>query len=168
MIVCGFLAIGVCWMLYLVLLSPLQPLLGKSIAMSQNNDQHIHAKPDLSWEGLAWPWGSSVAVLGSGSTSIQLSIFCFTAVTGLPSWQIYLSACQSRRHKRWGFNLWVRKLPWSRKWQPIQYYCLENSMDRGLWWATVYGVSKSWTGLSERMCNTLWLLLAADTCLKGK
>ena len=82
MIVCGFLAIGVCWMLYLVLLSPLQPLPGKSIAMSQNNDQHIHAKPDLFLEGLAWPWGSSVAVLGSGSTSIQLSIFCFTAVTG--------------------------------------------------------------------------------------
>ena len=54
---------------------------GKSIAMSQNNDWHINAKPDLSWEGLAWPWGSSVAVLGSGSTSIQLSIFCFTAVT---------------------------------------------------------------------------------------
>ena len=25
---------------------------------------------------------------------------------------------------------------------PLQYYCLENSMDRGAWQATVYGVSK--------------------------
>ena len=28
---------------------------------------------------------------------------------------------------------------------PLQYSCLENSMDRGTWWATVHGVSKSWT-----------------------
>ena len=26
---------------------------------------------------------------------------------------------------------------------PIQYSCLENSMDRGAWWATVHGVTKS-------------------------
>ena len=24
---------------------------------------------------------------------------------------------------------------------PLQYSCLENSMDRGAWWATVHGVS---------------------------
>ena len=28
------------------------------------------------------------------------------------------SACQGRRHKRCGFDPWVRKIPWSRKWQP--------------------------------------------------
>ena len=28
---------------------------------------------------------------------------------------------------------------------PLQYPCLENPMDRGDWWATVYGVAKSWT-----------------------
>ena len=27
----------------------------------------------------------------------------------------------------------------------LQYSCLENSMDRGTWWAIVRGVSKSWT-----------------------
>ena len=27
----------------------------------------------------------------------------------------------------------------------LQYPCLENSMDRGAWWATVHGVTKSWT-----------------------
>ena len=26
---------------------------------------------------------------------------------------------------------------------PLQYSCLENSMDRGAWWATVHGVAKS-------------------------
>ena len=26
---------------------------------------------------------------------------------------------------------------------PLQYSCLENSMDRGAWWATVYGATES-------------------------
>ena len=28
---------------------------------------------------------------------------------------------------------------------PLQYSCLENSMDRDAWWATVHRVTKSWT-----------------------
>ena len=28
---------------------------------------------------------------------------------------------------------------------PFRYSSLENSMDRGAWWATVHGVTKSWT-----------------------
>ena len=32
---------------------------------------------------------------------------------------------------------------------PLQYSCLENSMDRGAWQATVHGVTKSWTRLSD-------------------
>ena len=32
---------------------------------------------------------------------------------------------------------------------PLQYSCLENSMDRGAWQAIVHGVAKSWTRLSD-------------------
>ena len=32
---------------------------------------------------------------------------------------------------------------------PLQYACLENPMDRGAWQATVHGVAKSWTRLSN-------------------
>ena len=28
---------------------------------------------------------------------------------------------------------------------PLQCSCLENPIDRGAWWATVHGVTKSWT-----------------------
>ena len=31
----------------------------------------------------------------------------------------------------------------------LQYSCLENSMDRGAWWATVHGVTKGRTRLSN-------------------
>ena len=32
---------------------------------------------------------------------------------------------------------------------PLQYSCLENPMDGGAWWATVYGVAKSRTRLND-------------------
>ena len=32
---------------------------------------------------------------------------------------------------------------------PLQDYCLENSMDRGAWWATVHEIAKSQTRLKR-------------------
>ena len=32
---------------------------------------------------------------------------------------------------------------------PLQCICLENSMDRGAWQATVHGVAKGWTQPSD-------------------
>ena len=56
--------------------------------------------------------------------------------------------CQCRRHKRHRFSPWIGKIPWSRKWQPTPVLsCLQNPMDRGAWWATVRGITKSWTQL---------------------
>ena len=37
---------------------------------------------------------------------------------------------------------------------PLQYFFLENFMDRGAWWATVHGVAKSWTRLSDIHTHT--------------
>ena len=45
---------------------------------------------------------------------------------------------------------------------PLQYSCLENRVDRGAWWATVHGVAKSWTRLSDwAKINilTIWIFL---------
>ena len=32
---------------------------------------------------------------------------------------------------------------------PLQYCCLKNPVDRGAWWATIHGVTKSQTPLSD-------------------
>ena len=50
--------------------------------------------------------------------------------------------------KRWEFDPWVRKIPWRRACQPtpVFYSCL-NPMDRGVWQATVHGITKSQTWL---------------------
>ena len=42
-----------------------------------------------------------------------------------------------------------RRSPGEGNGNPFQYSCLENSMDRGAWWAIVHGVEKSWTQLSD-------------------
>ena len=63
-----------------------------------------------------------------------------------------------RRH---GFYPWVRKIPWKRKQNPLQYSCLENPMDRGAWWATARGVTKE-------LETTEWLnnnIMTATFCL---
>ena len=36
---------------------------------------------------------------------------------------------------------------------PLQYSCLENPMNGGAWWATVHGVTKSRTQLSDFTFN---------------
>ena len=39
--------------------------------------------------------------------------------------------------------------PGERNGNPLQYYCLENTMNGGAWWATVHSVAKSRTRLSD-------------------
>ena len=41
------------------------------------------------------------------------------------------------------------KYPRERQGNPAQYSCLQNSMDRETWQATVHGVTKSWTQLKQ-------------------
>ena len=50
---------------------------------------------------------------------------------------------------------------------PLQYSCLENSLDREAWWATVHGIAKNPTRLSMshqsiRMLPSTWYIL--NTC----
>ena len=51
-------------------------------------------------------------------------------------------------------EMWVQSLGWEHSLEEemanaFQYSCLGNSMDRGAWQATVHGVAKSWTWLSD-------------------
>ena len=48
------------------------------------------------------------------------------------------------------WETWVLSLGWEdspgeRNGYTLQYSCLENLTDRGAWWATLHGVTKSWT-----------------------
>ena len=43
------------------------------------------------------------------------------------------------------FDPWVGRYPGEGNSNPLQYSCLENSMDKGAWWATVHGVTNTQT-----------------------
>ena len=43
-----------------------------------------------------------------------------------------------------------RRFPGVGSGNPLQYSCLENSMDRGAYWAIVHGAAKSPAQLSDR------------------
>ena len=50
------------------------------------------------------------------------------------------------------FNPWFGKIPWRKKKKngnPLQYFCLENPLDRGAWWSIVYRVTQSQTRLKQ-------------------
>ena len=44
--------------------------------------------------------------------------------------------------RRCGFDPWVRKIPGEGNSNSLQYSCLGNSIDRGVWWATSHGVAR--------------------------
>ena len=66
---------------------------------------------------------------------------------GIPWWLSgEESACQCKRCDSIPV---LRRSPGEGNSNPLQYSGLRNPMDRGAWWATVYGVAKSQTQLSE-------------------
>ena len=52
------------------------------------------------------------------------------------------STCECRRCKTCGLDSWVRRSPEGGNGNLLQYSCLQNSIDRGAWQATVHGVAK--------------------------
>ena len=56
--------------------------------------------------------------------------------------------------KRHGFDPWVRKILEGGYGNLLQYSCLENPMDRGIWRATVHKVANSRTRLKRLSTHT--------------
>ena len=62
----------------------------------------------------------------------------WTELTGIfPRWPRWQRSCLQCRRST--FYPWVRKIPWIKNGNPLQYSSLKNSMDRGPWQSTVHG-----------------------------
>ena len=62
-----------------------------------------------------------------------------------------------------------RRIPGEGKSYPLQYSCLENSMDSGAWWATVHGAPKSQTyWVTNNLYFHLTTYLGLPRWLSGK
>ena len=108
-----------------------------------SSDSHLQT-------GHGWPDQSHLACVRCSYTSVPGSVCvhffeanswnCGSLCYGFPGGASGKEpACQCRRLQRHRFSPWVRKIPWRRDGNPLQYSCLGNSMDRG----EVHGVTKS-------------------------
>ena len=59
--------------------------------------------------------------------------------------------------KRCRFDPCIRKIPGGRNSNLVQYFCLQNSMDRGAWWAAVHKVAKNWHDYAPKYTHTTHL-----------
>ena len=93
-------------------------------------------------------WG--IILLGI-NLSVAVKKIISRELWGFPRWcSGKESTCQCKRHKRPGFNLWVRKIPWRREWQPTLVFLLgESCGQRSLVGYTVHEVSKGEIWLSD-------------------
>ena len=72
-----------------------------------------------------------------------MNITCINNMEGFPGGsEVKASACNMGDP---GLIPGLGRSPGERNGNPLQYSCLENPMDGGAWWATVHGVTKSWT-----------------------
>ena len=76
----------------------------------------------------------------------KLSLGACMYCMGLPGGSVVKANCKYRKH---GFDTRVAKIAWRRKWQPTLVFLPGKSIYRKAWWATLKGVAKSWTRLSD-------------------
>ena len=73
---------------------------------------------------------TTIDMLGECSSGIrQLVLFLLILLTSLVAQMI---KCLPTMRET-GFNIWVRKISWRRKCNPLQYSCPENPLDGGAW-----------------------------------
>ena len=78
-----------------------------------------------------------------------------TVALGLPRWRRAKEfACHCRRHR---FPV-LGRCPAVESGNPLQYSCLENSMNRGIWWTTAHRVAKSQTRLSTHALSSCFTM----------
>ena len=77
---------------------------------------------------------------------LHIHICIFTYMQSLSGSEVKASACNAGDLSS---ILGSGRSPGEGNGNPLQYSCLENPMDGGTWWATVHGVVKSRTRLSD-------------------
>ena len=98
---------------------------------------------------LSWFTRSLQSIPCFTDASIDIIYHTGNVDSGLPKWRSVKNLPSIAGDTRdMGSIPWLERSPGVGNGNPLQYSCLENSMDRGAWWTTVHGVPKSQTQLS--------------------
>ena len=118
------------------------PALGRYPEEGNYSLQHSGLENSLD---LCSPWGHK-----ESNMTEQLSLSISKIFKGLPRWYSGKeSACQFMIHKDAGSIPGSERSPGVENGNPLQYSCLKYFTDSGAWQATVHGLAKSWTQLSD-------------------
>ena len=107
------------------------------------------------WTELNWCLYNSKGCHSRGKGWVVILEFCLPCHSGLPEWKPWwLRWLKKKKNPPAMLETWVRSLGWE---DPLEEGMATHSsilawripMDRGAWWATVQGVSKSQTRLSN-------------------
>ena len=94
--------------------------------------------------------------------SILIYFVCYGR---LPRWNSgKKSTCQWRKSKRFGFETWVGKTPWSRKWQPTPVFLPGKFHGQRSLAATVERVTEHQMWLTD-WAEIFWIIFIYQTCL---
>ena len=106
-----------------------------------------HSRPTGPSHKQIWSWQVTVPSLAFGlGILVWISSYFFLSPVFPGGSEVKVSACNAGDP---GSNPGSGRSPGEGNCNPLQYSCLESHMDRGAWWATVHGVAKSWTRLSN-------------------
>ena len=86
--------------------------------------------------------------------SMSIHVHLSSMSSKFPVWLRWLRVCLQCGSLR--FNPWIGNFPREGSGTLLQYSCLENPMNRGAWWATVCGVTKSRTRLNDFLTTGPW------------
>ena len=98
-------------------------------------------------------WKSPIVLWGVWTVILYWSLFGLMELLWWRRWERICLRC-----RRLGLIPELGRSPGEWNGNPLSYSRLENSMDRGAWWAIVHGVTKSQTQL-KRLTFTLSFLL---------
>ena len=120
---------------------------------------------------------------------VSIVVFCFVLIVPMRFWysNLYMYKVPFFHFNMWDIYIYIYGHPWwlsgkesacsagvpgvaglipgsgrspeEGNCNPLQYSCLENSLDRGAWWATVLGIAKNQTQLSD------WAHLPSYMCI---
>ena len=102
------------------------------------------------------PWsahGHWLAMSSCGLSSVKTHPWCLSSYKNISHIGLELrfpggsDGKEFSHNVRPRFHLWIEKIPGEGNGNPLQYFCLENSMDGGAWRVTVHGFAKSQTQL---------------------
>ena len=124
-------------------------------SLGQKDPLEINGNPlQYSCLGNSMDWKAwQTAVHGVAKSRIQLSDWTdwlTERMVGFPWWlSSKESACNAGDTEDAGLIPGSERFPGGGNGNPLQYSCLGNPTDRGVWQAIVHGVAKSWTWLSD-------------------